>query len=39
MACGILFPDQGLNQGPLHWECGVFNSWTTGKSILRLLNV
>ena len=22
-ACGIQFPDQGLNPGPLHWEHGV----------------
>ena len=22
-ACGIQFPDQGLDLGPLHWECGV----------------
>ena len=22
-ACGIYFSDQGLNPGPLHWECGV----------------
>ena len=22
-ACGIQFPDQGLNLGPLHWEHGV----------------
>jgi len=27
-ACGIQFPDQGLNLGPLHWELGV-NHWTT----------
>ena len=23
MACGIQFPQQGLNLGPLHWECVV----------------
>ena len=23
MACGIEFPDQGLNLGPLHWKRGV----------------
>ena len=23
VACGIWFPDQGLNLGPLHWERGV----------------
>ena len=28
MACGIQFPDQGLNLGPLHWKLGVFN-WRT----------
>ena len=22
-ACGIYFPDQGSNPGPLHWECRV----------------
>ena len=22
-ACGILFPDQGLNPGPLLWECDI----------------
>ena len=22
-ACGIQFPDQGLNLGPLHWECSL----------------
>ena len=28
VVCGIEFPDQGLNPGPLHWECGV-SHWTT----------
>ena len=28
-ACGIWFPDQELNPGPLHWERGVLASWTT----------
>ena len=23
VACGILFPDQVSNPGPLHWQCGV----------------
>ena len=22
-ACGTQFPDQGVDLGPLHWECGV----------------
>jgi len=29
VACGIWFPDQELNPGPLHWERGVLASWTT----------
>ena len=28
VACDVWFPDQGLNPGPLHWECGV-SHWTT----------
>ena len=31
-ACGILFPGQGLNLGPLHWECGVLATAPPGKS-------
>ena len=27
--CGIQFPDQGLNPGPLLWERGVLAHWTT----------
>ena len=27
-ACGILLPDQGLNLGPLHWECSL-SHWNT----------
>ena len=27
-ACGIQFPDQGLNPGPLHWEHSLTH-WTT----------
>ena len=30
-ASGIWFPDQGLNPGPLHWECGVLASGPPGK--------
>ena len=31
-ACRILFPDQGSNPGPLHWERGVLATRLTGKS-------
>ena len=31
-ACGIQFPEQGLNPGPLHWECGVLVTGRAGKS-------
>ena len=31
-AFGILFPDQGSNTGPLHWERGVLASRPPGKS-------
>ena len=39
-ACGIQFPDQGLNSGPLHWECRVPVTGSPGKShrIKALLN-
>ena len=30
-ACGIQFPDQGLNPGPLHWERGVLATGSPGK--------
>ena len=30
--CGILFPDQKSNQGPLHWEPRVLATGPTGKS-------
>ena len=30
-ACGIYFPDQGLNLGPLHWECRVLATGSRGK--------
>ena len=35
-ACGIWFPDQGLNLGPLHWEHGVLSHWTTRVEISSL---
>ena len=31
-ACGIQFPDQGLNPGHPHWECGVLSTAPPGKS-------
>ena len=34
-ACGIYFPDQGLNPGPLHWEHGVLTTVPPGKSLIR----
>ena len=32
VACAVWFPDQGLNTGPLHWECGVLATGQPGKS-------
>ena len=32
VACGIYFSEQGLNPGPLHWECGVSATGPPGKS-------
>ena len=32
-ACGIWFPDQGPNSGPLHWEREVLASRQPGKSL------
>ena len=37
VACGIWFPDQGLNLGPLHWECRVLATGSPGMSLLLLL--
>ena len=31
-ACGIQFPDQGWNPGPLHWEHGVLATGPPEKS-------
>ena len=31
-ACGIKFPDQGWNPGPLHWEHGALATGSPGKS-------
>ena len=32
-ACGIWFPDQGSNPGPLHWELGALAPGPPGKSL------
>ena len=32
-ACGISFPDEGLNLGPLNWEHGVLATGPPGKSL------
>ena len=32
VACGIWFPDQGLNLGHLHWEQAVLTTGPPGKS-------
>ena len=37
VACGIYFPDQGSNPGPLHWECGVSTTGLQGKSLSLFL--
>ena len=34
VACGIYFPEQGLNPGPLYWELRVLASGPPGKSFL-----
>ena len=31
-ACGVCFPDQGSNLGPLPWECGALATGPPGKS-------
>ena len=36
-ACGIWFPDQGSNLGPLHWEHGILATAPPGKSQLWFL--
>ena len=37
-ACGIQFPDQGWNPGPLHWERGVPLTGPPGKSLYIFTN-
>ena len=34
VACGIQFPDQVSNLGPLNWECGVLATRPPGRSLL-----
>ena len=38
VACGIQFPDQGSNPGPLHWEHGILPTGPPGKSRRLLLD-
>ena len=38
VACGILFPDQGLKLGPLHQELGILATGPPVKSPRRGLN-
>ena len=33
--CGIYFPDQGSNLGPLHWEPAVLTTGPPGKSLFE----
>ena len=33
VACGIQFPDQGSNLGPMHWELRVLATRSPGKSL------
>lgn len=35
--CGIEFPDQGSNLGPLHWEHRVLATGQSGKSLDEVL--
>ena len=37
VACGIWFPDQGLNPGPLPWEHGVLTAEPPGESRVFIL--
>ena len=37
-ACGIQFPDQGLNLGPLHWKHGLLATELPGKSLSYVIN-
>ena len=34
-----LVPGPGMEPSPLHWECGVFSLWTTGKSWIWFLKI
>lgn len=37
VVCGIYFPNQGSNQGPLHWVCGVLAVGPPGKFLWYIL--
>ena len=37
VACGIQFPDQGSNLGPMHWESRALATEPPGKSLGRIL--
>ena len=39
MACGIQFPDQALNPGPLHWELRGLATGPPGRSLQLILSV
>ena len=35
--CGIQFPNQGMNPGPLHWELGVLPTGPAGKFLFCII--
>ena len=39
VACGVYFPDQGLNPGRLHWELRVPTTGPPGKSFLFVVGL
>ena len=39
VVCGIYFPDQRLNLGPLHWEHRVLATGLPGKSLFCFFSV
>ena len=38
VVCGIYFPDQGSNLGPLHWELRVLATGPPAKSHLNIFD-
>ena len=34
VVCETLFPDQGLNLGPLHWDCGLLATGPPGRTLV-----